>query len=80
MEIKKGTIVRTILLIIALVNLGLKHFGIDLIDVSESEVLNAVEYVLDIAIIIVGFWKNNSYTKNAIEADKFLKKLKESEE
>lgn len=80
MEISKGTIVRTILLIIALINLGLKHFGIDLIDVSESEVLNAVEYVLDIAIIIVGFWKNNSYTKNAIEADKFLKKLKESEE
>lgn len=80
MEISKGTIVRTILLIIALINLGLKHFGFDIINVSESEVLNAVEYVIEIAIIVVGFWKNNSYTEKAIEADKFLQKLRESED
>lgn len=80
MEISKGTIVRTILLIIALINLGLKHFGLDIINVSESEVLSVVEYVIEIAIIVVGFWKNNSYTEKAIEADKFLQKLRESED
>ena len=79
MNISKGTIVRTISLIIVLVNIVLKKFGIDLINVSESEILTAVEMIIEVLTIIVAFWKNNSYTKNAIRADAFLKQLKESE-
>ncbi len=80
MKISKGTIVRTILLLIAIINIGLQHFGIDIIKVDESEVASIVEYIIQIAIIVVGFWKNNSYTEKALEADKFLKDLRESEE
>lgn len=80
MKISKGTIIRTILILIALINIGLKHFGYDLIDVSESEVAEVIEYIIELSIVIVGFWKNNSYTENAIKADEFLKDLKESEE
>lgn len=79
MKISKGTIVRTILLVIALINMGLQHFGIDIIKVDEESVVSIVEYIIQIAIIVVGFWKNNSYTDKAIEADKFLRDLKESE-
>lgn len=79
MNISKGTIVRTISLIIVLVNIVLKKIGIDLINVSESEILTAVETIIEVLTIIVAFWKNNSYTKNAIRADAFLKQLKESE-
>lgn len=80
MKISKGTIVRTILLLIAIVNIGLQHFGIDVIKVEEESIASLLEYIIQIAIIVVGFWKNNSYTDKALEADKFLKELKESED
>lgn len=80
MKVSKGTIVRTILLVVTLINIGLRHFGIDVIKVDESEVASLIEYIIQIAIIVVGFWKNNSYTDKAIAADKFLKDLRESEE
>lgn len=76
MKISKGTIVRTVMLIIVVLNMILKHFGIDVINVSENEVLSVLEMLIEIATIIVTFWKNNSFTQNAIKADEFLKKLK----
>lgn len=79
MNISKGTIVRTIMLVIVIINMILQHFGLDIINVNESEILSLVEILLELAVIIVSFWKNNSFTEKAIEADKFLKKLKESE-
>lgn len=77
MKISKGTIVRTVMLIIVLVNMVLQHFRIDVIKVDESEVLSLVETVINLAVIIVAFWKNNSFTDKAIKADEFLKNLKE---
>ena len=77
MKISKGTIVRTIMLVIVLVNMVLQHFGIDVIKVDENEVLSLVETVINLAVIIVAFWKNNSFTDKAIKADEFLKNLKE---
>lgn len=79
MNISRGTIIRTIMLIIVILNMVLQHFGIDIINVNESEIASLVEILIELAVIVVTFWKNNSFTKNAIEADKFLKNLKESE-
>jgi len=79
MNISKGTIVRTIMLIIVIINMILKHIGIDAINVSESEILSLVEVLIEIAVIAVSFWKNNSFTEKAIKADEFLKTLRESE-
>lgn len=76
MQISKGTIVRTVMLIIVIINLVLKQLGHDLINVSESEILTAVEMIIELAVIVVSFWKNNSYTQNAIKADEFLRNLK----
>lgn len=80
MKISKGTIVRTILLLITIANMALQHFNTDMIKVDEESVASIVEYIVQIAIIVVGFWKNNSYTDNAIKADEFLKKLNEMED
>ena len=79
MNITKGTIVRTILVILVIINFVLERMGVDVIPVSESGILMFVETGIEIAIIAVGFWKNNSYTQNAIKADEFLKALRESE-
>lgn len=78
-NISKGTIVRTIMLILVLANIILKQCGYDIIDVSESEVLTIVETLIEIAVIVVAWWKNNSFSEKAIKADEFLKNLKESE-
>jgi len=77
MKISKGTIVRTIMLVIVIINLILKQLGYELINVSESQVLSVVEMLIEIAVIVVSFWKNNSYTEKAIKADEFLQGLKE---
>ena len=79
MKISKGTIVRTAMLFVVVMNIVLRHFNIDVLNVSESEILSLVEAVIEVAVIAVGFWKNNSYTQKAIEADEFLRNLRESE-
>ena len=78
MNISKGTIVRTIMVILVILNTILKHFGIEIINVSENEVMAFVEAIIEIAVLVVAFWKNNSFTQKAIQADEFLKTLKES--
>ena len=78
MKITKGTIVRTIMLLIVVANLVLKQMGVDLIDVSESVIASTVETVVEIAAIISAWWYNNSLTQNAMKADEFFKELNES--
>ena len=78
MEISKGTIVRTISMLLVIVNIILERMGYDIINVDESSILTLVELLIEIAIMIVGFWKNNSYSENAIKADKFLQTLRTS--
>ena len=79
MKVSKGTIVRTVMLVIVVLNMILQHFGLDVIDVSEVQVLAFIELLIEIAVIVVAFWKNNSYSKNAILADAYLKDLREAE-
>lgn len=79
MQITKGTIVRAILFILVVVNIVLEKCGLDVIRTDENAVLMLVEAAIELAVILVGFWKNNSFTQDAIKADEFLKQLRESE-
>ena len=79
MKIKKSTIVRTILAVIVIVNIVLKKCGVDLIPTDENAVAMFVETAVEIAVLAVGFWKNNSFSEKAIRADKFLQDLRDSE-
>jgi SPP1 family holin len=79
MKITKGTIVRTILLIMVIVNFVLERMGVDIIPVSESGILMFVETLIEIAVIGVAWWKNNSFSEKAIKADEFLNELRNSE-
>lgn len=79
MKVTKSTIVRMILTILVIVNFILEKCGVDVIPANESTILMFVETGIEIAILGVGFWKNNSFTEKAIKADAFLKQLRESE-
>lgn len=76
MKISKSTIIRTILVAIVIINFVLEKLGVDLIPADESLITMIVETVIEIAVIVVGFWKNNSYSQAAIRADEFLKELR----
>lgn len=76
---KKSTIVRTILLVVVLINMILKANGKNIINVDESQVYELVECLISIAIIIVSWWKNNSFTENAQKADEYLAELRRLE-
>jgi SPP1 family holin len=80
MNIKTDTIIRTIVLIIALVNQGLAIFGKEAFPVTEDQVYQTVTLVATIASAVWAWWKNNSFTKNAIAADNVLAKLKQEQE
>lgn len=79
MRITKGTIVRGIMLLLVVINMVLKKLGISVLNADESAVAVFVEMAIEISVILVSFWKNNSFSENAIRADEFLKELKESE-
>ena len=76
MKISKDTIVRLIAVLFVIVNLILKALGKPIIEIDEGTILAVVDAIITIAIVVVAFWKNNSFSEAAIKADEFLKKLK----
>ena len=80
MKISKGTIIRTIILAIVLINLALKAFGVDLIPTDENFIASIVETGIEIGAIIVSWWYNNSFSEKAKKADEFFKQLQEGDE
>ena len=76
-NISKDTIIRTAVLLVALINQVLTVFNINPLPFSNEEVYAFVSTLVTVVASIWAWWKNNSITKNAIEADKYLKELKE---
>lgn len=76
-KIETGTIIRTIVLVIALVNQALTILGKSPLPWTNEEIEQAVTIALTILASIAAWWKNNSFTSAAKEADLYLKKTKE---
>lgn len=75
-NVKTDTIVRTIALIVALTNQVLTMFGKSLLPFDNEEVTTIATTIITTITSLWAWWKNNSFTKNAIEADKVLDELK----
>lgn len=75
-NVKTDTVVRTIVLLIALVNQVLAIAGKEAFPVTADQVYQGVSLIATVAASVWAWWKNNSFTKNAIEADKVLDELK----
>lgn len=71
-----GTLARTACLLLALLNQVLCALGKSPLPI-ESETLNQlVTTSLTVAAALVSWWKNNSFTKEAIAADKEYERLR----
>jgi SPP1 family holin len=72
-----GTIVRVVLLIIALVNMALATLGIVPEEIVGNEQAYKIgSYVITVAMSLITAWKNNSFTGAAILADQYMAALK----
>lgn len=76
MTVSKSTIVRTVMIIIVLINLLLEKLGLDIIKTNQSNVALVIEYLIEATIIIVGWWYNNSFSQKALKAQQFLIELR----
>ncbi len=76
MEISKATILRTILILLVIINLVLKKLGFDPLNISQNEIAEFVELAIEIGVIITGWWYNNSFSKKALKAQKYLQELR----
>lgn len=76
MKIESATIVRTIVLLLALINQCLVMAGKPVIPIEDATVEAVVTGLFTIGAAVWGWWKNNSFTKAAIEGDKVMKEIK----
>ena len=78
-KISAGTVARTAVLALALVNQVLTVTGHNVINVSNDDINTLVSTGFTIAAAVAAWWKNNSFSKEAIAADRLMKKLKEGD-
>ena len=71
-SVEKTTWVRTAVLFAALVNQALVIFGITKNAVDENSLVSVISYLLTVISSIWSWWKNNSFTEKAQQADGFL--------
>lgn len=77
MKINAGTVARTIVLVLALINQILAIIGKDMIDITESDIYQLCTLVATVTTSLIAWWKNNSFTEAAKLADCYMKAIKE---
>ena len=75
MKVQKGTIIRTIILVIALVNQIAIAAGHTTLQLDDATVTTLVNTSFTVVTAVWAFWKNNSFTKRALKADAYKKTL-----
>lgn len=78
--VKTETIVRTIVLILAIVNQLLQASGKNPLPFAEDEIYKGLTICATVGATLWAWWKNNSFTSAAIKADEVLKNIKEGED
>ena len=79
MKVKTETIIRTIVLILALANQVLAIYGKQKIPITEDEVYQLITLIVTIGSALWTWWKNNSFTQPAIKADEYMDKLRQEQ-
>lgn len=76
MKLSAGTIARTIILALALINQVLTATGHNAINIADEDINAVVSTIFTIVAAITAWWKNNSFTESAIAADEVMRELK----
>ena len=76
MNVSAGTVARTIWLVTALINQVISIAGKEALPFTEGDVYQIVSLIFTASAALTAWWKNNSFTKEAIEADVLMKEAK----
>ena len=74
--ISAGTVARTACLLLALTNQVLSALGKPVLPIESATVEQLVTAGITTVAALVAWWKNNSFTAAALEADKTFDRLK----
>lgn len=74
--IDKATAIRTIVLIIALVNQALIAFGLSPFPFTSQEIEVGLSYIFTVVATLWAWWKNNDVTPEAQEGTRITRELK----
>lgn len=74
-NIEIGTIIRTVLLMTALVNQVLTVTGHSPLPVSDEQITELISTGFTVVTALTAWWKNNSFTEKAVKADEYKKTL-----
>lgn len=75
-KITAGTIARTIVLLLALVNQCLSMAGIQVIPIADEDINALVTTLWTVVAAVVAWWKNNSFTRAARAGDAAMRQEK----
>lgn len=76
-DVTAGTVARTVILALALINQLLSVTGHAVLPIEDAQIESLVSTVWTIIAAMAAWWKNNSVTDAAIEADKIKVDLKQ---
>lgn len=71
-NLDKGALIRGGLLVLALFNSALQLAGFEVLPFTEDDVETLITVVFNFVAMAAAYWKNNSFTKEAKEADERL--------
>lgn len=77
-NISAGTLTRTAVLGLALTNQLLSAAGKPLLPIDNAQLEQMISAGFTVGAALAAWWKNNSFTPEAIEADDFMARLKKS--
>ena len=75
-KISVGTWVRGILSLVSIVNMALTAFGKTPVSVEYSELYTIISLIFTFIVGAASYWKNNSFTPAALQADQTYDKLR----
>lgn len=76
MNITAGTLARTIILALALINQILSATGHPVLPIEDAEVETLVSTAWTVIAALIAYWKNNSWTEAAKAGDEVMKQEK----
>ena len=72
-----GTIARTLILALALINQILTASGHSIIAVSDDDINTLITTGFTVVSALIAWWKNNSFTQPALKADEVMREEKQ---
>lgn len=76
MKVTKETVIRTVVFVLAMVNQILTRKGYNPLPFSEERTYIIVSDIVMYVAAIWAWWKNNSFTPEALEGDEYMRELK----